>query len=119
MLKLELPYPPSINHYFSYIKGRPVLSQDARAYRAHVRQIASDKGIKPLLGSLSIHVDVFPPDNRKRDIDNSLKSLLDALQYAGAFWDDSQIAVLHAVKHPPGQDGHVVVAIRQLEDIRE
>ena len=27
---LELPYPPSVNHYFSFVRGRPVLGKDVR-----------------------------------------------------------------------------------------
>jgi len=116
MVKLELPFPPSINHYFSYYQGRPVLSKDARSYRHQVRRIAIARSIKPLMGSLNVHIDIFPPDKRRRDIDNCFKSVLDALQHAGVFWDDSQIIVLHAVKHPAAQDGYVVVAISELED---
>lgn len=113
--ELDLPYPPSGNHYFSYYRGRPVLSKDARTYRHLVRRIATAKGIKPLMGPLSIHVDAFPPDNRRRDIDNCLKSLFDALQHAGVFWDDSQIIVLHAIKHPPAKVGHVMVVISETD----
>jgi len=115
-MELSLPFPPSINHYFSYYQGRPVLSKDARAYRHQVRRIVTAKGIKPLLGPLNVHIDIFPPDNRRRDIDNCFKSVLDALQHAGAFWDDSQIIVLHAIKHPPTRDGRVQVVISQTED---
>jgi crossover junction endodeoxyribonuclease RusA len=115
-IELKLPYPPSINHYFSYSHGRPVLSKDARSYRHQVRRIAIARGDKPLMGALSVHIDIFPPDNRRRDIDNCFKSVLDALQHAGVFWDDSQIIVLHAVKHPTAQEGHVVVGIHELED---
>lgn len=116
MIKLELPYPPSINHYFSYYQGRPVLSKDARSYRHQVRRIAIANGVKPLMGPLAVRIDIFPPDKRRRDIDNCFKSVLDALQHAGVFWDDSQIIVLHAVKYPAAQDGCVVVEIHEMED---
>jgi crossover junction endodeoxyribonuclease RusA len=116
MIRLELKYPPSINHYFSYYQGRPVLSKDARSYRHAVRRLAIAQGIKPMLGELAMQVDAFPPDNRRRDIDNCLKSLIDALQHAGAFWDDSQIVDLHAIKHPPMKGGQVIVAISQTKD---
>lgn len=115
-IDFDLPFPPSINHYFSYYQGRPVLSKEARAYRHLVRRIARAKGVKPLMGALNVHIDIFPPDKRRRDIDNCFKSVLDALQHAGVFWDDSQIIVLHAVKHPSAQDGYVIVEIRELED---
>jgi crossover junction endodeoxyribonuclease RusA len=113
---LDLPYPPSVNHYFNYYQGRPVLSKDARTYRHKVRRIAIEQGIKPMMGPLSVHIDIYPPDKRRRDIDNCFKSVLDALQHAGVFWDDSQINVLHAVKHPATQNGYVVVEIHELED---
>lgn len=115
--ELTLPYPPSVNHYFSYYQGRPVLSKDARSYRHQVRRIAIAKCIKPMMGPLNVHIDIFPPDKRRRDIDNCFKSVLDALQHAGVFWDDSQIIVLHAVKHPTAQEGHVNVAIHEMEDV--
>ena len=115
-VELELPFPPSINHYFSYYQGRPILSKDARTYRHRVRRIAIDKSIKPMMGPLNVHIDIFPPDKRRRDIDNCFKSVLDALQHAGVFWDDSQIIVLHAVKHPTAPEGLVKVAIHEMED---
>ncbi len=84
-IELNLSYPPSINHYFSYYQGRPVLSKDARAYRHQVRRIAIAKGIKPLMGPLAVRIEIHPPDDRRRDCDNVQKSVLDALQHAGAF----------------------------------
>ncbi len=112
--ELKLPYPPSINHYFSYYQGRPVLSKDARAYRHQVRRIAITTGIKPLMGPLAIRIDIFPPDDRRRDADNVQKSVLDALQHAGAFWDDSQVVWLLSIKHESRPSGSIRV---QLDDV--
>ena len=92
--EFDLPYPPSVNHYFSYYQGRPVLSKDARTYRHQVRRIAIAKGIKPLMGPIAIRIDIAPPDDRRRDCDNVQKAVLDALQHAGVFWDDSQVVWL-------------------------
>jgi len=111
--ELTLPYPPSVNHYFSYYQGRPVLSKDARSYRHQVRRIAIDSGIKPLMGPLAIRIDITPPDDRRRDADNVQKSVLDALQHAGAFWDDSQAIWLLSVKHESRPSGTIRV---QLSD---
>lgn len=111
MLTLSLPFPPSINHYFSYYQGRPVLSKEARAYRHLVRRMASAKGVKPLMGPLAVRIEVHPPDNRRRDADNVQKSVLDALQHAGVFWDDSQVVWLLTIKHPSNTDGGVQVKI--------
>lgn len=107
--ELEIPFPPSINHFFSYYQGRPVLSKDARTYRHQVRRIAIAKGIKPKMGPLAVRIDITPPDDRRRDCDNVQKSVLDALQHAGAFWDDSQIVWLLSIKHPSQSTGSVHV----------
>ena len=111
--ELTLPYPPSVNHYFSYYQGRPVLSKDARSYRHQVRRIAIASGIKPLMGPLAIRIDITPPDDRRRDADNVQKSVLDALQHAGAFWDDSQVIWLLSIKHESQPSGTIRV---QLSD---
>jgi crossover junction endodeoxyribonuclease RusA len=114
MVELELPYPPSINHYFSYYQGRPVLSKDARSYRHQVRRIAIAKGIKPLMGQLAVRIEIHPPDDRRRDCDNVQKAVLDALQHAGTFWDDSQVVWLLSIKHESKPKGGVKV---RLEDV--
>lgn len=46
---------------------------------------------KPLEGRLTVCLNAYPPDQRKRDLDNLLKQTLDALQHAGIFKDDAQI----------------------------
>jgi len=114
-VELELPFPPSINHYFSYYQGRPVLSKDARAYRHQVRRIVSAAGIKPLMGPIAVRIDICPPDNRRRDCDNSQKSILDALQHAGAFWDDSQVVWLLSIKHESQPRGTIKVQLAHAE----
>ena len=38
-----------------------------------------------------MEVYLYPPDKRKRDVDNVLKPLLDALEHAGVYENDSQI----------------------------
>jgi crossover junction endodeoxyribonuclease RusA len=43
---------------------------------------------------------VFPPDKRKRDIDNLLKSLLDSLTHAKVWKDDNQISDLRIYRNP-------------------
>ncbi len=111
-VQLELPYPPSVNHYFSYYQGRPVLSKDARAYRSQVRRLAIRANIKPQMGPLAVRIDIYPPDDRRRDCDNVQKSVLDALQHAGAFWDDSQIVWLLSVKRENKSSGAVTITIK-------
>ena len=48
---------------------------------------------------LSVLINAYPPDRRKRDLDNILKSLLDALQHARVYPDDSQIDRLTIIRN--------------------
>jgi Holliday junction resolvase RusA-like endonuclease len=91
MLDLELPYPPSLNHYWRRVGARTLLSRGGRAFREAVGSILAARGVQPLDGPLAIAIDVYPPDCRRRDLDNLQKALLDALQHGGAYHDDSQI----------------------------
>jgi len=57
------------------------------------------------------------PDRRRRDLDNLLKSLLDAITHAGIWDDDSQVKHLEIRefgREPP--DGRIFVEIRQATD---
>ena len=112
---LDLPYPPSVNHYFNYYQGRPVLSKDARTYRHKVRRIAIEQGIKPLMGPIAVRIEIHPPDDRRRDCDNVQKAVLDALQHAGVFWDDSQVVWLLSTKHLSKANGQIKVQIDDAE----
>jgi crossover junction endodeoxyribonuclease RusA len=116
MITLHLPYPPSVNHAFSVIRGRPVLTRETRAYRQRVRGLVRSAGIPTLLGPLAVRLELYPPDERRRDCDNAQKPLLDALQQAGAFVDDSQIVWLLTIKTQVVAAGKVIVIASCLPD---
>jgi len=54
---------------------------------------------------------VAPPDRRRRDLDNVLKSLLDSLEHAGVYTDDSQIRKLSIERSEPVENGRTFVQI--------
>jgi Holliday junction resolvase RusA-like endonuclease len=112
MFEAELPYPPSINHYWRRVGFRTLISREGRRFRERVLAILAARRVNPLAGALAVEVDVYPPDNRRRDIDNVQKALLDALQHGGAYADDSQIVQLAIVKCQPVEGGKTVVRIR-------
>lgn len=62
---------------------------------------------------LAIDIEFRAPDRRKRDIDNAIKGLLDALTHAGVWTDDSQIDDLR-IWRSPKLAGEVLVTIRPL-----
>lgn len=102
MLHFELPWPPSINHYWRHTKNGHYISNEGKEYRQIVFFHAlKHRGTFDKDCRLTISIDAYPPDKRKRDLDNVLKSLLDALQHAGVYQDDSQIDRLSISRKMP------------------
>jgi hypothetical protein len=67
--------------------------------------------VRPIAGRLAVTIDVHPPDRRRRDLDNALKALLDALQHGGAYHDDAQIDDLHIRRGACVSGGRVCVRL--------
>lgn len=63
------------------------------------------------MGPLAIRIEMFPPDQRRRDCDNVQKSVLDAMQHGGLFWDDSQVVWLLTVKRGNQTEGEIKVQL--------
>jgi crossover junction endodeoxyribonuclease RusA len=110
-LHFELPYPPSVNHYWRRVGARTLISRAGRAFRQDVCSLLAARRIEPLDGPLAVKIDVFPPDRRRRDLDNLPKALLDALQHGGAYHDDSQIVRLTITKREVVPEGRTDVLI--------
>ena len=64
-------------------------------------------------GRLGARVDVYPPDRRKRDLDNVLKAIFDALTHAGVYVDDSQIRYIRAEMLDRVKGGKAIVTISE------
>lgn len=113
--RIELPYPPSVNHYYRRVGARTLISREGRAYRKAVHAAALAARASAMSGLIEVEVWLNPPDRRRRDLDNTLKSLLDALQHAGLYADDSQIVRIEAERCRPVPGGLVTVTLRQRE----
>ena len=112
----ELPWPPSVNHYYRRVGPRTLISRAGREFRRQVGRILAARGVPPTVNRPAVTVEVYPPDRRRRDIDNLLKAVLDALQHGGAFPDDSRIVWLLIHRTQVMRGGRVVVTIRDLAD---
>lgn len=112
MLTLNLPYPPSINHYKSIFRKQIRLTVKGRKYLNDTAIIAQSqcKG-PPLEDRLSVKIYAYMPDRRKRDIDNILKPLIDAMMQGKVFIDDSQIDDLHIIRGEVDKDKGIIVQI--------
>ena len=113
---LDLPWPPSVNHYYRHVGPRVLISREGRKYRKRICALLDISNPPALAGGIEVSIDAFPPDLRRRDLDNLQKSLFDSLQYAGVFKDDSQIhkftITRQAVCRP---NGKIIVALSPLE----
>jgi len=115
----ELPWPPSVNHYYRRVGPRTLISRAGREFRRRVSRILVARRLPPAVGRLAVTVEVYPPDRRRRDIDNLLKAVLDACQHGGAFPDDSRIVWLLIHRTQVVRGGRVVVTIRDLANGQE
>lgn len=98
-MRLVLPYPPSVNSMWRTprtgpLAGRTLLSEAGRKYRKAVQHavvLACAASRIPCDARLAVDVEACMPDRRRRDLDNILKAVLDALTAAGVWSDDEQI----------------------------
>lgn len=76
-------------------QNRILISEAGRKYRAAVaEQILVQRMAKHISIKVNVEIEAWRPDNRKRDLDNLLKAVLDALKHAGVYEDDSLIVDL-------------------------
>lgn len=105
-MNIELPWPPSVNTYWRSIpgKGRPrvIISEKGRLYRSAVMAATLRRSLLARVfrseprsfgpdTKIALEIVAYPPDRRRRDLDNLLKAPLDALTHAAVWADDSQI----------------------------
>jgi len=113
MITITLPWPPSVNHYWRTWRGRMLISRQGRTYREQVGAILKVAGVTPQAGPLAVHVELYPPDRRKRDVDNTFKAIGDSLQHGGVFQDDSQIVWLLLERAEGVAGGKVIVRVAE------
>lgn len=126
---LELPWPPSVNIYKNL--GRTITTKRGKKYQQRVnspatkqfyhtvwvriRAAMATQGLKSFQGAkISLHVDAYPPDGRRRDIGNILKVLEDSLQRGGLFDDDFQICRLTVQRMGIIPEGKVIVTVKEI-----
>lgn len=119
---LQLPFPPSVNRIWRHVvilgRSATLLSKEGREYRKRVEYAVLMANAQVNMTSrLAVSVEVYPPDLRRRDLDNAFKGILDSLEHAGVFKDDSQIDDLRIVRRDLCRpDGKVIVTISELAE---
>lgn len=114
IMEFELPWPPSVNHYYRHVGAKVLISRDGRKYREMIVSRFRSDNVETFRGPVELSIELYPPDNRRRDADNSLKCLLDAFTHGGLYEDDSLIRRLVVTKREPmPPDGMAYIRIRE------
>ena len=109
--------PMSLNNaYNSNREGRRFLTAKGRFYKNSIAWAAKSamSGRPVFQDPIEIHFQFFYPDNRKRDLDNSIKLTLDSL-VGICFEDDSEIVKIIAEKKIDKINPHICISIQQLK----
>lgn len=111
-MEIILPYPPSVNHYWYRNGARTFLGKKGKLFRLEVIKLCKD--FLTIEEKVSVEIFLFPPDRRKRDIDNVVKPTLDALEHAQVFIDDYQVDKLSVSRRQVIKGGKLKVKIKKL-----
>jgi len=114
-LALTLPFPVSVNQYYrAILRGKfctSILSAKGREFKERVANMVAESEKNPTDKRVMCQIKLYPPDRRKRDIDNYAKSLLDSL--TGIAWvDDEQIDCLAISREKIVKGGKCEITIR-------
>ena len=113
-ISFELPWPPSVNRYYRHVGPRVLISREGRRYR--MMCVSRLGGVFPKLeGKVKLTGEFYPPDARKRDLDNVLKCMIDSLVHAGLMRDDSQIKHIDVqMMSPIPPEGAVYIKLEEI-----
>ena len=120
-MSITLPWSPSVNHTWRQAGGRLFLDKRVEAFRKKVAGRVNFLRAKKAIPSRAIESDCIvmleymPPDRRRRDIDNGVKAVFDALTHADVWKDDSQVKMLLSFFGRTVKGGAVNVLIQPLE----
>ncbi len=115
--KFEMPWPPSVNGgYRGVFRGRILLSKKGREYKAKAKAHIESIGLGSELLSerLSVKITLYPPDKRRRDIDNYTKAVFDSITEAKFWDDDEQVDRLVIEKGEKRKGGNVIVEVTKI-----
>lgn len=82
MTGIVLPFPISTNRLYRAVGGSSILSASYRAWKREAGLLIMSQRPQKHIGPVKVTAVLCAPDKRKRDADNSLKCLLDALKDA-------------------------------------
>lgn len=106
-----------MNHYWVPVNNRLRLSKSATGYRWEVFDVCFDVRNKfSKSDRLSVEIVTHQPNRGVHDLDNLEKAILDSLEHARVFPNDSQIDNLRVMRGEVVKGGRVDVTIERISD---
>lgn len=100
-LSIALPYPPSANRMWRHVGNRTLRSREYEAWRQEASAIIAEVADGRMInGPYALQMHAGRPDRRRRDLDNLIKPVGDALVLGGAVRDDCDCQQIEAAWLP-------------------
>lgn len=113
---------PTFNNAYGYNRksGARYLKKEQKEYRELVIKLVNENRWNFQANvPLAVEIILNFGNRRRNDVDNRLKSLLDALTHANVYDDDSLIDDLHVKRGKTTGDPSIWITLQAMEDIEE
>ena len=114
-----LPFPPSINSYYTKTRNGVYLSKRGRSFQASgILLIREQLGDHPQI-DFPIHLSIilYPPTKIARDLDNYIKPIQDCIQNSGLLYNDCLVNQLEVFRGAITLKGSCFIRIREAGPI--
>lgn len=92
---IQLPFPPSTNNLFATVSRKRIKSEAYKSWLTAAGWELKAQNPTPIKGAFRFSMVCYPPDRRRRDLDNLAKAPLDLLKTHGVIEDDSLSRSIH------------------------
>ena len=115
MYQFTLPLPPTTNNTYRFAGKIMYKTQEAKDWEQEAGWIIKKvkRSSEPLQKSVEVSVTMYL--KRDRDIDGSMKLLLDTMQRVNVYKNDKQITSLHIFKEKDPANPRLEVSVYQLD----
>lgn len=115
--RFEIPFrPDSVNTHWRTSKYRgQYLSKAGRQFRDNVQNFIKTQKHITFTGKIKVNIELYFKDNRKQDIDNYFKAILDSFN-GFLYTDDSFIYELKSTKKLGCDRDYFVIEVEELQE---
>jgi len=111
MIRIVLPFPPSVNRLWRTTKSGGVYSsKEYKDWAMHTGWVlAGQLNGKSIKGKYTLEINAVKPDKRRRDLGNLEKAISDILEKCGVIENDYLCQEIHLKWVPTGPQCEIIV----------